>query len=702
MFSDNQETAEALNSLIAAVQNPTRPLIIWIGAGASAWAGYPLWQDLAAKMHSTYSREEHSYNKITSALLLKEGKFPEFFEQMRLANQPRYFTMLSDQFRPKTSNGIYLRLIRALRNLPNVSLVTTNVDEALEHNMPELLTVQRSDLERLPQLMHERSPFVCKLHGSCSSVETMIFSERDYETIQNNNDYLNAIRTIFENSSVLFLGYGLRDDYVLSSLLKSSAARPLFGTGPHFVVTSEKLFGLPESVRRILYVPEVADHRDALQVLEMIADTLPNQNSLAAYKDSEVTSVRKSLYFIADLLPPGKWDTSHTMIIQTSTGASHQMIVGEGYVDGEVVLNNYSALHDIVVGLICFDIVCISIDHLARVHELLGSDAFWIFVTSGSLRLVIPPAAPAIIFSDEASQVGSLGAISLGSNASSLGEFTTIGISERIRRQLLPVIGKENEANQLFQLLESTVLDASDAKLTDSLTPKIRSALMNPSIRRMLGMSLGTPRNSVPRWLSFPTLRLAGVISNGIICQHIQASSTRMIFGSEKLASVAFSAAASSEWADSAASYVLTGKYDSDVGEIIIQEPSLLLEILKFRESAVGENFRREIAQRLAADDGGQIVTAINAGLHQALPSSVLQRARDQLSGLFIPRNSGSVLIPSIWGDLRNSDQRIAGWRKRSRAMLEAEVRRLNLKAYDECPCGSGEKLKFCCQAALA
>lgn len=218
----------------------------------------------------------------------------------------------------------------------------------------------------------------------------------------------------------------------------------------------------------------------------------------------------------------------------------------------------------------------------------------------------------------------------------------------------------------------------------------------------MLGVSQGTPRNVIPRWLSYPILRLAKVVSSGIICQHIQASSARMIFGSEQLASIAFSAIEAKEWTESAASYVLTGRFNSDIGAIILEEPSLLLGILKFRESSGGASFRCEVAQHLAADDGSQIVTAINAGLSQALPTSILQQARDQFSGLFIPRSTFSVNMPVVWGDLHNSEERIARWRKRSRTLLDEELRRHKLGPYDECPCGSGEKLKFCCQSALS
>jgi hypothetical protein len=164
-----------------------------------------------------------------------------------------------------------------------------------------------------------------------------------------------------------------------------------------------------------------------------------------------------------------------------------------------------------------------------------------------------------------------------------------------------------------------------------------------------------------------------------------------MILGSERLASAAFCASSGTEWADDAASYALTGRFNSDVGAFVAKQPNLLHAVLQFRDSSAGANFRREILDRMAANDGGQVVTAVNAGLRQALALSLLEQARDRLAGLFIPREAAPRLVPAIWGDLRNADKRIAGWRKRSRTLLDDVCRSRGIGPYNACPCGSGD-----------
>ena len=704
MLCDDQDTFHALNLLESTVQQGDRPLVIWLGAGVGAWAGYPLWKELATKMHSRFSREAAHYDKTTASSLLNQAAYPRLFQLMRESDDTFYFNLLQNEFVPKQPRPVYRRLLRVLNRIVPTFVLTTNVDEVLEQNLAGRQIVQRSDVERIPQLLFGRIGFVGKLHGSISSINSLVFSEEDYLGLEADIPYMNALNSIFSTSTVLFLGYGLQDEHVISALKGSSRIRPVFGAGPHFIVSPVGGCAISPNVRRISYVDDPSDHRGALLVLEAAADSMAKkqlQGSDLPIADAKNFGV-ESVYFISDLFPPGQWTTSQTADIRgVSDSETRQLITGEGYVDGEVILHDYSALHDVVVGLICFDVICLTIDNLGRLHGLLGSSTFWTLVEAGAIRLVAPPPEPAVIFQDPQAVVGDLGAFHLGSRSSSFESFGKITISELIRKQIQPRPGLERVAEFQMARLESRIIDLRETLTSDQLSFRTRSALMHPSIRRLLGFSPGTPRGSVPRWVVFPILRLAGVIRKGIICQHLKARATRMIFGSERLASAAFSAAAGTEWADNAASYALTGRFNSDLGRIIESEPSLWSNILSFRDSPAGAEFRCEISERLMTDEGGQVSTAINAGLGQAVPSSVLQRARDQLSGLFTPRNVDSQLVPAVWGDLRNSEERIAGWRRQSKSLLDQVCAARNIGPYDDCPCGSGEKTKFCCSVAL-
>ena len=170
MLCDDQDTFHALNLLESTVQQGDRPLVIWLGAGVGAWAGYPLWKELATKMHSRFSREAAHYDKTTASSLLNQAAYPRLFQLMRESDDTFYFNLLQNEFVPKQPRPVYRRLLRVLNRIVPTFVLTTNVDEVLEQNLAGRQIVQCSDVERIPQLLFGRIGFVGKLHGSISSM----------------------------------------------------------------------------------------------------------------------------------------------------------------------------------------------------------------------------------------------------------------------------------------------------------------------------------------------------------------------------------------------------------------------------------------------------------------------------------------------------------------------------------------------------
>src|SRR5438552_1370211 len=73
-------------------------------------------------------------------------------------------------------------------------------------------------------------------------------------------------------------------------------------------------------------------------------------------------------------------------------------------------------------------------------------------------------------------------------------------------------------------------------------------------------------------------------------------------FGDVRLTSAAFGVQSSAESADQYASYVLSGRFNADLGTALAAQPAILQNILRFRNTADGEAFRREVRDRLLAD----------------------------------------------------------------------------------------------------
>jgi hypothetical protein len=107
------------------------------------------------------------------------------------------------------------------------------------------------------------------------------------------------------------------------------------------------------------------------------------------------------------------------------------------------------------------------------------------------------------------------------------------------------------------------------------------------------------------------------------------------------------------------------------------------------------------VLKYLEANQGAEIVTSIDAGLRQALPYHLLTEARHRMSALLLPPPRRLNITPGIWSDAFRLWNRPTAWRRKSRTLLESYLREHRLGPYDLCPCGSYEKVKFCCQAAL-
>lgn len=144
---------------------------------------------------------------------------------------------------------------------------------------------------------------------------------------------------------------------------------------------------------------------------------------------------------------------------------------------------------------------------------------------------------------------------------------------------------------------------------------------------------------------------------------------------------------------------MLAGNFSTDLGIFVQQNPKILFSILRFRESPQGIDLRKEIFAHLAVSSGSDVAASINAGLSSVLPLKVIQDARDNFARLSVANQPRCC--PAIWHDAAYGSRALGLWKKRSLEEFQETCKKLQLNAYDFCPCGSGEKIKFCCGAAL-
>ena len=266
-----------------------------------------------------------------------------------------------------------------------------------------------------------------------------------------------------------------------------------------------------------------------------------------------------------------------------------------------------------------------------------------------------------------------------------------------LRRQLKAAPGKEPVAEALFAELESKV-HTFDSQSWE-VPRMVRGALLHPRLRRLLGMSDGIFPMAVPRWLVFPALRVAHTVNTAALCQQFNLAAANIWFGGEIIVGATFGLAAARDWAHEAASYVMTSQTDIDIGSAM--DASTLRTILKFRNTAEGLALRKEVLEQLKVNAGSEFISSVNAGLKRNLPFGSLERPRRAFAALLAAESGAPLLTRAVSCNPFYSDPAVSLWNKRSLRELEAVCQAKKIGVYDPCPCGSGEKLKFCCLGAL-
>lgn len=262
MFNADDEYTPASVSRLREVVRQGRPITVWVGAGASRWAGLPSWRESARQMRRIFAKSVSGFPAELAT---------ELFELCRAKEEELFKRTFVEQFSSPNVGPVYEQLITGLKGIAPQQIVTTNVDLCVEQSLGRIDIVERSDIERCADSIVKGTPFVTKLHGSISMIESVVFASSQYRQIVESKSYVAAVKSVFALSTVVFLGYGLQDDYVLKLLAENDAEHRLFGAGPHFLITSKP--GPPENgVNRISYrLKQHQDHRAALTVFSVIA-----------------------------------------------------------------------------------------------------------------------------------------------------------------------------------------------------------------------------------------------------------------------------------------------------------------------------------------------------------------------------------------------------------------------------------------------
>lgn len=642
---------------------------------------------------TTFARNIPDFPNDLAESRIASKAYPELFQVCRDLDITLFNSTLLKQFNAPAISPLYAQFIERLRRITPGRIVTTNVDLCLEQLLGPIDVIERTDVERCRGCILADTPFVAKLHGSISSIGSTVLTSRDYQLLVSSTSYIAAIKDIFSSAVVLFLGYGLQDEYVLKLIADSEGEHALFGSGPHFLVKAEP--GPPEHrVHRIAYqTVRHRDHRAVLTVLDFVYQAKTEGRFSAPQKPAQARQA--SSFYISDFKPSGKHVTGNRLELTRVSGETKiNAIVGLGFLPGELPSSETVAFHDLAVGLTCFDRVFLPLNSIGVLHARATPEVFWGMVDSGGVTFV--DVVHDLFFVSEPEAVtGGIGIVRLQDPQ----QMDTRSSMSVIKGMLKPVPGRETEGEQRIESLSARVISFAESEDL-GLAEMVRSALLLPRVSRLLGFSDYVVPSQIPLWLAHPTLRFAHLIQTGLICDQLQIRAARVPFGGTSLLSAAFSIKPAEQGVYNYASFVLAGAYGSNLSGYIERNPSALLRILQFRESGEGEAFRREVSDCLSTVQGAEFSAAIDGGLKRAIPPDVVQAARNRFSTL-LAADSPKASASALWADSNTDDQSLRLWRGRSRDLFLVARRERGLTSSSPCLCGSGDPMRECCLRAL-
>ena len=142
-------TFVALRELRREITESKKPVVLWVGAGASRWLGYPLWTEFARDMRREFFRFVPGFNNEEATRRIDRGSLPAFFQQCRDLDRARFYKFMGNAFLPRPETVLYSRFLDAVGKLKLTSVLTTNVDEALRATLSLYRRVSKNRPERL-------------------------------------------------------------------------------------------------------------------------------------------------------------------------------------------------------------------------------------------------------------------------------------------------------------------------------------------------------------------------------------------------------------------------------------------------------------------------------------------------------------------------------------------------------------------------
>ena len=199
-----------------------KKLCFFLGAGVSKLIGCKGWSEIAINLARKCFRKKHINHKqlegilrikdpkkiitICYNILDEKGSTNDFFKEIKTS-------LKHDKDLIKKYN-----IYRELASIPAI-FITTNIDTHFDFAFPERIVYKEDDFN--PKNIFPRTLY--KIHGTIKNKKSIIFTVPQYLDRYRKGNFTKFLRSIFNERTIIFLGYGLEEFEILDFLVTKLA-----------------------------------------------------------------------------------------------------------------------------------------------------------------------------------------------------------------------------------------------------------------------------------------------------------------------------------------------------------------------------------------------------------------------------------------------------------------------------------------------
>lgn len=251
--------------VLSNIKNNINQVVPFVGAGISMPFNLPSWpkllyeeKDSIPEAITSQEKEKNQRAKFENAY--QNGNVYEMLDILKSTPEYKNDERLKSAIQEKIKSYMKKVSFRKRNNLkdiisfPSNLIITSNYDELIENYAHEVLKLEYESysFHNLRTFQNLDRECVFHIHGSVNSVQDMIVSQKNYNTLYKKNE--EKLVAILADKSLIFIGFSMKDEYFLSELIKINKINSSLGDYYLLKLENEKIEEKKELKENIQYI----------------------------------------------------------------------------------------------------------------------------------------------------------------------------------------------------------------------------------------------------------------------------------------------------------------------------------------------------------------------------------------------------------------------------------------------------------------